>query len=84
MKAEKKKESKKAKASLSQSEKETKTYTSLSLSAQTKGICPPQALFSLLSLLFIFIFILRWVYFLSLEITAWLHPVTSSPSLLFV
>jgi hypothetical protein len=71
----------KAKASLSQSEKETKTYTSLSLSAQTKGICPPQALFSLLSLLFIFI--LRWVYFLSLEITAWLHPVTSSPSLLF-
>jgi len=82
MKAEKKKESKKAKASLSQSEKETKTYTSLCLSAQTKGICPPQALFSLLSLLFIFI--LRWVYFLSLEITAWLHPVTSSPSLLFV
>jgi hypothetical protein len=82
MKAEKKKESKKAKGSLSQSEKETKTYTSLSLSAQTKGICPPQALFSLLSLLFIFI--LRWVYFLSLEITAWLHPVTSSPSLLFV
>jgi hypothetical protein len=81
MKAEKKKESKKAKGSLSQSEKETKTYTSLSLSAQTKGICPPQALFSLLSLLFIFI--LRWVYFLSLEITAWLHPVTSSPSLLF-
>jgi hypothetical protein len=82
MKAEKKKERKKAKASLSESEKETKTYTSLSLSAQTKGICPPQALFSLLSLLFIFI--LRWVYLLSLEITAWLHPVTSSPSLLFV